>query len=86
MHPRLGKISHKKKKHLENNWGNLDTNCIDDSLFNGGYFSGQWQCVGECPFWKAACWGISKGKDTMAVASFQLDWQKRNVFIERERD
>lgn len=42
LHPGLGKISH--KKHLENNWRNL-VDCINGDLFNGDYFSEQWQCV-----------------------------------------
>lgn len=32
--------------------------CIDGALFNGDYFSEQWQHVGECPFWKAECQSI----------------------------
>lgn len=55
LHPGLGKISH--KKHLENNWRNL-VDCINGDLFNGDYFSEQWQCVGECLFWKAECQSI----------------------------
>lgn len=46
-------------------------------------FSGQWQYVGECPFGKLNA-GVLTGKVTMAAASFQLGWPKRNVFIEGE--